>query len=60
MSMEGENGHDGADASIDRKKQRTTESGSYRPSREDSVNFDPTAVGLPPNWSLTSFSDLKG
>lgn len=41
------------------KKQRTAARG-YRPSREDSVNFDPTKLGLPPNWSLTSFSTLKG
>jgi len=24
------------------------------------VNFDPLTLGLSPNWSLTSFSTLKG
>ncbi|KAL9182422.1 hypothetical protein ACHAXT_013074 [Thalassiosira profunda] len=42
------------------KKQRTAAAGSYRPSREESVNFDPTKLGLPSGWSLTAFSTLKG
>jgi len=41
------------------KKQRMSSKG-YRPSREESVNFDPTKLGLPSNWALTSFSTLKG
>lgn len=32
----------------------------YIPSRAEAVHFDPTAIGLPANWSLTSFSTLKG
>ena len=27
---------------------------------KNQVNFDPTRLGLPPGWSLTSFSTLKG
>jgi len=43
------------------KKQRTAkDTTAYRPSRDDSVNFDPTKLGLPSGWSLTSFSTLKG
>lgn len=28
--------------------------------KKDTVHFDPTSIGLPENWSLTDFSDLKG
>jgi len=29
-------------------------------SMKDTVYFDPTSIGLPENWSLTDWSDLKG
>jgi hypothetical protein len=29
-------------------------------SKTETVHFDPTSIGLPAGWSLTSFSDLKG
>ena len=28
--------------------------------RSETVNFDPTSIGLPAGWKLTSFSELKG
>ena len=28
--------------------------------RSETVNFDPTSMGLPAGWKLTSFSELKG
>jgi len=28
--------------------------------KKDTVHFDPTSIGLPKNWSLTDWSDLKG
>jgi hypothetical protein len=30
------------------------------PTKEDSVNFDPTLIGLPHGWKLTDWSTLKG
>lgn len=32
----------------------------YSCPRTDTVNFDPTSMGLPAGWSLTIYSDLKG
>ena len=29
-------------------------------SKTDTVRFDPTSIGLPAEWSLTDWSDLKG
>jgi len=29
-------------------------------SKNETVHFDPTSIGLPANWSLTDWSDLKG
>ena len=29
-------------------------------SMSETVNFDPTSIGLPEGWSLTDWSDLKG
>jgi len=29
-------------------------------SMDETVNFDPTSIGLPKDWSLTDWSDLKG
>ena len=28
--------------------------------RSETVRFDPTAIGLPAGWKLTSYSELKG
>jgi hypothetical protein len=39
------------------KKQKMSR---YVPTKADSVNFDPTSIGLPAGWALTSFSTLKG
>jgi hypothetical protein len=30
------------------------------PTKEDSVNLDPTSIGLPHGWKLTDWSTLKG
>lgn len=32
----------------------------FVPKKSESVKFDPTSIGLPRNWSLTDWSDLKG
>jgi hypothetical protein len=32
----------------------------FQLSKDDTVHFDPTSIGLPANWSLTDWSDLKG
>lgn len=29
-------------------------------SKNDTVHFDPTSIGLPAGWALTAWSDLKG
>jgi hypothetical protein len=39
------------------KKQKMSR---YVPTKAESVNFDPTSIGLPAGWSLTSFATLKG
>ena len=44
------------------KTDATTESNQkpYEITKSDTVNFDPTSIGLPKGWSLTNYSDLKG
>jgi len=32
----------------------------FVPDRSLTVDFDPTAIGLPKEWRLTDFSELKG
>jgi len=32
----------------------------FVPDRSLTVDFDPTAIGLPKDWRLTDFSELKG
>ena len=32
----------------------------FVPDRSLTVDFDPTAIGLPENWRLTDYSELKG
>jgi hypothetical protein len=32
----------------------------YRPSRAETVQFDPTVLGLPSDFRLTAYSELKG
>ena len=32
----------------------------YEITKSDTINFDPTSIGLPKGWSLIDYSDLKG
>ena len=38
----------------------TTSKSIYKPSKDDTVHFDPTSIGLPKGWALTDWSTLKG
>jgi len=38
----------------------TTMAKRYQPTKQETVYFDPTSIGLPKGWTLTDFSDLKG
>ena len=38
----------------------TTTTTPYKPSKDDTIHFDPTKIGLPKGWSLTDWSTLKG
>ena len=41
------------------KKQKTGPT-VYVPTKQETVLFDPTSIGLPQGWSLTDWSTLKG
>ena len=42
------------------KKAKTTSSKLPPLTKQDTIYFDPTTIGLPKQWSLTDYSDLKG
>ena len=49
----------GADEPVT-KKAKTSTSKLPPLTKQDTIYFDPTSIGLPKNWSLTDYSDLKG